>query len=409
MADEVLAHISAPVTRQNDELFRSLANAYTTFEPFRIHRDEPVQKRAKIDQATGLDSVQGERSTTRGTANSSVLTASKESYGSFPSNLSSEDHHHDQEPASAIDDSVRPISRLAQLDRSYLSWRQRATPRTSLAHGKTEPRNSSSAPEDANTGFIEDSQLAVEILQSQLQDTYSTTSEDTSDDNEHQDEGIDSTEKWSSRRVSPSQSQQSEINEGLKLPAVSREEGLADMGETFLEEPTDLSIYMTRDFQSKSHTTMPQSCFSMLPVDAFPPAPAISVACPTTLPSQITRHLATIKTKNPDRFKPLNSRKSLDADERGYWLVECKRWPPNLQWEFWSLLYEHVQSGRIGWGVTLHRDAECDDTLGRVKLYCWGEIVEHVWLLLWLCSKGKISGSGSSWIDANGVAVLKVQ
>ncbi|UPX11573.1 uncharacterized protein EKO05_0002172 [Ascochyta rabiei] len=412
MTDEVLVHISTPATRRNDELFRSLANAYTEFEPFRTHRDEPVQKKPKLDQATGLESanlVQGEWSTNRETFNSSVLTASKESYGSFPSNVSSEDHRHDQNPASVIDDSIRPTSRLARLDRSYLSWRKRATPRTSFSLSKRRPLHSSSDPDNADTGFVEDSQMAVEILQSQLQDIYSTTSEETSEDDEFQDESIGNTEERSSPRVSPIQSQHSETVENVPSPAVSRKDALADLRGSLLEGPTDPSIGTTRASQSKTSTNMDKLRFSMLPVDAFPPAPAISVACPTTLPSQITRYLAAIKMKNPDRFKLQNMRRTLEADERGYWLIDCMQWPSKLQWEFWSLLYNHVHSGRVGWGLTLHREAQSDDTLGRVKLYCWGEVVEHIWLLLWLCSKGRVSGSGSCWIDANGVAVVDVQ
>jgi hypothetical protein len=41
-----------------------------------------------------------------------------------------------------------------------------------------------------------------------------------------------------------------------------------------------------------------------------------------------------------------------------------------------------------------------------VRLYCWGEVVEHFWLLLWLCSNGMVASLGLRWIDADGVAVV---
>jgi hypothetical protein len=34
--------------------------------------------------------------------------------------------------------------------------------------------------------------------------------------------------------------------------------------------------------------------------------------------------------------------------------------------------------------------------------------VEYTWLLLWLCSKGQIVGSGSKWIDADGKVMFEV-
>lgn len=41
-----------------------------------------------------------------------------------------------------------------------------------------------------------------------------------------------------------------------------------------------------------------------------------------------------------------------------------------------------------------------------VKVYCWGEVVGEVWLLLWIGSKREIKGVGAQWVDAGGVAVV---
>ena len=41
-----------------------------------------------------------------------------------------------------------------------------------------------------------------------------------------------------------------------------------------------------------------------------------------------------------------------------------------------------------------------------VKVYCWGEVVGEIWLLLWMASKRKIKGVGARWVDAGGVAVV---
>lgn len=41
-----------------------------------------------------------------------------------------------------------------------------------------------------------------------------------------------------------------------------------------------------------------------------------------------------------------------------------------------------------------------------VKVYCWGEVVGEIWLLLFMASKRKVKGVGARWVDAGGVAVV---
>lgn len=44
-----------------------------------------------------------------------------------------------------------------------------------------------------------------------------------------------------------------------------------------------------------------------------------------------------------------------------------------------------------------------------VKVYCWGEVVGEIWLLLWVGSKRKVDGVGARWVDAGGVAVVMMK
>jgi len=41
-------------------------------------------------------------------------------------------------------------------------------------------------------------------------------------------------------------------------------------------------------------------------------------------------------------------------------------------------------------------------------VFCWGEIVEHVYLLLYVASKSKIKKIGAVWIDAGGDDVVRM-
>jgi hypothetical protein len=41
-----------------------------------------------------------------------------------------------------------------------------------------------------------------------------------------------------------------------------------------------------------------------------------------------------------------------------------------------------------------------------LKVYCWGEVVAEVWLIMYMGGKRKIKGVGSAWIDAGEEAVV---
>ena len=40
------------------------------------------------------------------------------------------------------------------------------------------------------------------------------------------------------------------------------------------------------------------------------------------------------------------------------------------------------------------------------RIYCWGEVVSEVWLVLWIASNRQIKGTGAKWMDARGEAVV---
>jgi hypothetical protein len=526
MIDELLVHISTPATRQNDDLYRSLADAYLDFEPHRTHpeislsqQDEPLAPTASDVNGSAI-AFGG--SFLHGTANPSILSTSKDSYGSFPSHLSSDGHAKGRnEPGGQSfqdapeDDSIPTSSRLAKLERIHQNWKEQTTPKSSFVGGKRPSIQVLSSPEDADTTFIENTQLGAQAIQSQLQDSYSTTDEDTSEDDlsdrddargpvspsiqpvERDAPGMakgsmlppsTTTPKANSAIDGPGTSFRSSVARNIlasarttatpkssnvieerrrslrsitasstvvtstpaRFKATSKPSGVIPKPRASLPpsnsrsaveisastrptaapkasnvptksrkclELTDTSILSVSSAQSKvdSHkiaetndNSIQPIEFSKLPVDAFPPEPKISVAQPGVLPSQVTKHLAAIKKQNPTRFKPSKKRYTPKADNRGYWSIDCSHWIEKLQQEFWTTMCEQIEAGRLGWGATLHRETGSSRSLGKVRLYCWGEVVEHMWLVLWLCSRGKVVGSGLKWMDADGVAVFEM-
>jgi hypothetical protein len=427
MNNEILVHISTPATRQNDDLYRTLADEYLIFEPCRrpgVYDEQRSSNPALTGKAKLNSAAPPLEQHERAAVGNSILSTSKDSYGSFPSHVSSEDQagggqHAGSGPfrESMGDGSIPTSSRLARLDHMHRHWKQttpKATPKASFTDGHRRADIAKPA-EETGTAFIEDTQLAEQALMSQLPDSYSMTSEDTSSDEDesqillqqerppvHDNQHVEvsivaasitdlSAPVARSSSTGPTKSQDFVLNATIEssLPAIGA--------------PTRPPEVILDDDEFKEAQD-----FSNVPSDAFPPAPKVSVERPSKLPSQITKHLAAIKAQNPKRFKFLTKLYTPKYDDRGYWSVDCSSWPEKLQHEFWTALCESVLRGRLGWGTTLFRETSSSQALGTVRFYCWAEVAEHIWLLMWLYSKGKIVGSKSKWIDADGAAVFQV-
>lgn len=411
MIDEILVHISTSATRQNDDLYRSIADAYLEFEPYTSDEGSAYQ----VDNITACNRGLQDHAAAEGP----IFSTSKDSFGSFPSHLSSGskrdgDEYTDAALGAPLDNGfISTSSRLARLDRIHKHWKQ-TTPRSRLSTGDPRVGRDSSLPEDAETTFIEDTQQAAQALQSQLQETCSTTSEDMSQE--------EAARVYQAGHDQPASEHQEEVAIDIlgppsppPLTAIATPSTFNGIQSTN-SKPDDTPNMSQFVIHKSAHIPAPVGSnisveimdFSKLPIDAFPPAAKISVERPGKLPSQVTKHLAAIKAQNPKRFRYKNKLYTPKYDDRGYWSVDCSGWAAITQQEFWSSLCQGVLSGKLGWGTTLHRDALSPQALGLVRFYCWAEVAEHMWLLMWLCSKGKIIGSGPKWIDAEGAAVFEV-
>ena len=423
---EVLVHVSAPATRASDDLFRSLADAYLGFEP----REPRQQQEPTVDQASD---------------NAALAIPSMDSYGSFPSFAEGEG---EGEEASA--------TRLECLEHIQARWKQR-TPTSGRASNRSLLLSA-----DEGT-FIGDTQQAFAATESQLVDTLSTTSEE--EDADAEDEAIppcnDETEEWDvtlgaelERSRAPFMPQaESRVEEPPAIPIQSMRQTKAKSAQ--LAKPSQntymhtthsstrhsvsaVSIETRTRSQTRSQTRLLSSQqstvstelnnketsrllpledtahaghtvnFETLPttVTPLPENIKVSMKSPDSLPSQVTPYLEKLKRQIPERFQPKDP-KTLKLDDRGYWRIDCRPWPQHVQHGFWSALQGDVESGRLGWGITLHRDA-ASMRLGQVRLYCWGEIAEHVWLSLWLHSGGRVKNTGAVWMDADNKEIMTI-
>ncbi|XDG06543.1 hypothetical protein ABKA04_006158 [Annulohypoxylon sp. FPYF3050] len=104
----------------------------------------------------------------------------------------------------------------------------------------------------------------------------------------------------------------------------------------------------------------------------------------------------------PKRYRPKEMKRNLLPLERGYWLVDCSTWDSQLKRDAWAYLANYVGTGVAGWGIWCRRDID----FRSLRVYCWGLVAAHVYLLLYLASQRKILYTGGSWIDSEGIPVV---
>ena len=148
------------------------------------------------------------------------------------------------------------------------------------------------------------------------------------------------------------------------------------------------------------------------PNQIWPPFPEIGH---NKFKTHITSAMIRIETRLPldEGFKRYvaTQTRPLEILERGHWHIPVKNWSDELKTSFWEFLTIYVGEGHAGFGVNAFREMldSGDGKEEAVTVYCWGEVVGHVWLLLLIGggSKGLIrSRAGAKWIDALGENVI---
>lgn len=124
-------------------------------------------------------------------------------------------------------------------------------------------------------------------------------------------------------------------------------------------------------------------------------------------------------------FVPLHQSREVTVLERGYWFLRLRLtgstsgggdaggdagagvWGAELFARFWTFLREFISEGRAGWGVWCVLEKDGDSYLV-VKVYSWGEVMPHIYLLLFLASERRIRRLGVQWRDATDNVVVQM-
>ncbi|KAK5987318.1 hypothetical protein PT974_11443 [Cladobotryum mycophilum] len=130
------------------------------------------------------------------------------------------------------------------------------------------------------------------------------------------------------------------------------------------------------------------------------PPPGIEEIEPSGL---VSEKLAKLARDLSSRYRP-KTKRPVDPFERGYWLLDCTTWSQDTRLEAWIFLVNYLRSGLAGWGVWCRRDTSHD----WIRLYCWGHVAKHTYLLLYLASGRHMKATGAEWFGADGELVLEV-
>jgi hypothetical protein len=135
-------------------------------------------------------------------------------------------------------------------------------------------------------------------------------------------------------------------------------------------------------------------------------------------------------------FRPAHQARALHTLERGYWFLRlpidtsdprgapAPFWSLELFVQFWNYLSTFIaQEGRAGWGVWCICDLEegahnggndnIEASSGRVyltvKVFTWGEIAPHIYLLLYLATDKRVKTlPGLEWRDSKEEPVIRM-
>ncbi|KAK4117317.1 hypothetical protein N656DRAFT_773408 [Canariomyces notabilis] len=156
-----------------------------------------------------------------------------------------------------------------------------------------------------------------------------------------------------------------------------------------------------QDKPGSAHQSSSLQALDSLEIISPPPATADAELRPEDMITDVLASLAR-ELNLEKRFKPQLQTRDLRPFERGYWLVDCGSWEPALKRSAWGFLADYLGKGAAGWGTSCKRDRD----FSWIRLYCWGCVVGHLYLVLYLMSKRRVLYSGASWVGADGKAVI---
>ncbi|GIZ40736.1 hypothetical protein CKM354_000406400 [Cercospora kikuchii] len=194
----------------------------------------------------------------------------------------------------------------------------------------------------------------------------------------------------------------------------------------------DLKDTRPASTQSKSHGHIAQQQTALDPAEAelrslspeiHPPKPATSN---DRFITHATEELNVLRATFLAKYSPIMVARQISMHERGHWSVDCSSWRAAQKLAFWRRLEVWISNGTAGHDIWCTRiadvrltsrnrfgesvlQADSSNKFEHVRVYCWGELVEHVYLLLYTASEGSVRKLGLKWIDSKGDTIVQMR
>ncbi|TKA71636.1 hypothetical protein B0A55_07572 [Friedmanniomyces simplex] len=214
------------------------------------------------------------------------------------------------------------------------------------------------------------------------------------------------------------------LDRGDREPRPKATDAIAPAGKRTPAKGLDISPLIDVPKPAERDSTLPGPAhlvvpsFDDLPLALHSPEPAVSIEKLVTHVTPALEWLAGERSVVKDCYNPVLVSRTVRSLERGYWLVDTSTWSHQLQHDFWRFLKNQVESGDAGWGVWCMREPGASGRsppdqrfggLGKVKVFCWGEIVKHIYLMLYAASNSKVRKAGLQWVDAGEEVVVQMR
>jgi hypothetical protein len=409
---EILAHISAPATKEDDHRAEKRLQSYLGFQPVRvtncsgstgIHKNVIISQREKHPASSFTD-----RSSKRPRLGAHISDASNRDITESAKHLSTTDlnvisvEYQTPHAASATSfarakfsykgeytSNVTTTSSVVKLEMAQERWE---AAQVFVANVKDSSK--------AEVSILSDSQFEnTQEAMSMLQDSLVTALESQSSQ-------IGADCKSNTAQVSVETTHAAGTSSGREFENTRtmtwvKPDSIADLvaGRSFLLEGTSCS---SKNFDSGNISSLPRVIRSPPQFGTVMRSEGAGVFMTETLQKVMSY---------PDlaqNYQPMKHIRDIQPSERGYWRIDTLTWTRQRQFDFWTFLNDLVSKGRAGMGTECFRNVKDDGSddntalnhLGTVRVYCWGELIKHIWLLCHLGSGGALKNKQTTWISA---------
>jgi len=108
-----------------------------------------------------------------------------------------------------------------------------------------------------------------------------------------------------------------------------------------------------------------------------------------------------------ERVRKFDSQHAAHQEESGGTTLSSPFWTQAEFTTFWENMSQFIRDGKAGWGSRLVKEAHGDNTWD-VRFFCWGEVLGHAWLALWIISDKLVGRTPMTWMSADGLAVVRM-